>query len=104
MVRKLPDERKQSTLFISTIGKTTWPTGMIKIESSCAVGGSNCVLSKRDCALVSCSAANEKAVVKKHRKLRLEGVNPRGRAEEIQKEDEYMEQLHRRASKSLKNG
>jgi hypothetical protein len=76
---------------------------MIKSELSCAIGGSNCVLSKRDCALVSCSAANEKAVVKKPGKLRLEGVNPRGRAEEIQKEDEYMEQLHRRAGKSLRN-
>jgi hypothetical protein len=77
---------------------------MIKIESSCAVGGSNCVLSERDCALVSCSAANEKAPVTKHRKLRLEGVNARGGAEEIQKEDGYIERLHRRASKSLKNG
>jgi hypothetical protein len=77
---------------------------MIKIELNCAIGGSNCVLSERDCAPVSCSAANEKAVVKKHGKLRLEGVNARGRAEEIQKEDGYKEQLHRRASKSLKNG
>ena len=82
-------------IYTSTIGKTTWPNGVIKIESSCAVGGSDCVLSERDCALVSCSARNEKAVVKKHKKLRLEGVNARGGAEEIQKEDRYMEQLHR---------
>jgi hypothetical protein len=56
----------------------------------CAIGGSNCVLSERDCALVSCSATNEKAVVKKHRKLKLEGINVRGRAEERQKEKVYM--------------
>jgi hypothetical protein len=61
-------------IYTSTIGRTTWPTGVIKIESSCAVGGSNCILSERDCALVSCSARNEKAVVKKHKKLRLEGL------------------------------
>jgi hypothetical protein len=54
---------------------------MIKIELNCAIGGSNCVLSERDCAPVSCSAANEKAVVKKHGNLRLEEVNARGRAE-----------------------
>jgi hypothetical protein len=40
--------------------------------------------------LVSCSAANEKAVVKRHRKLKVEGVNVRGRAEERQKEKGYM--------------
>jgi hypothetical protein len=91
-------------IYTSTIRRTTWPTGVIKIESSSAIGGSNCVLSERDCALVSCSAANEKAVVKRHRKLRLEGVNARGRAKETQKENGYMEQLHRRARKSLKNG
>jgi hypothetical protein len=40
--------------------------------------------------LLSCSAANEKAVVKKHRKVKLEGVNVRGRAEKRQKEKGYI--------------
>jgi RNase P/RNase MRP subunit p29 len=91
-------------IYTSTIGKTMWPTSVIKIESSCAVGSSNCVLSERDCMLVSCAAQNEKAVLKKHKQLRLEGVNASGRAEEIQKENGYMKQLHCRARKSLKNG
>jgi hypothetical protein len=43
-------------------------------------------------------------MVKKHGNLRLEGVNRRGRAEENQKEDGHMEQLHRRTSRILKNG
>jgi hypothetical protein len=30
-------------IYTSAIGKTTWPTGVIKIESSCTIGGSNCV-------------------------------------------------------------
>jgi hypothetical protein len=60
-----------------------WPTGIIKrIKWSCAVGGSNCVLSGRGCEQGSCSTTNEKTVVKKHRNLGLEGVNGRGRAEE----------------------
>jgi hypothetical protein len=41
--------------------------------------------------------------VKKHRNLRLEGVNGRERAEENQKKNGHMEQLHRRMNKILKN-
>jgi hypothetical protein len=51
----------------STIGKATWPAGVIKIGLSCAVGGCNGVLSR--------SAANKTAVVKKHGNQGLEGVN-----------------------------
>jgi hypothetical protein len=46
-----------------------------RTDNRAAPGGGNCVLSKRDCRLVSFSAANEKVVVKKHTNLKLEGVN-----------------------------
>jgi hypothetical protein len=43
----------QHPLYMSTNGRTTWPTGpVIRIESSCAVSDSNCVLSRKHCAQV----------------------------------------------------
>jgi hypothetical protein len=38
------------------------------------------------------------------RKSKMEGVNPRGRAEGKQKEDDYTGILHSRMSEMLKNG
>jgi hypothetical protein len=75
-----------------------------KIKWSCAVGGSKLCPFRKRLHTGSCSAANQKTVVKKHRNLRSEGVNGRGRAEENPKENRHMEQLHCRMSKILKKG
>jgi hypothetical protein len=50
----------------------------------------DCVLWRKNCVQVTCSIANEKAVFQNNRNSNLKGVNPRGRAEEMQKEDGYM--------------
>jgi hypothetical protein len=69
---------------MSTTGRSAWPTGsVIRIESSCAIGSSNC-----SCQEETVHRSGGQGFVEQQRKL--EGVNPRARAEETQKEKGYM--------------